>query len=85
MRNSFLFRRAYWEFIKTLPKERQLKMITAVLNFALNNKMPQEFENIEDSIGFAGIARIIIYDNKRRDGRLGRIQQPEILLDKTNG
>jgi len=84
MRESFLFRRAYWDFIKDLPNERQLKMITAVLNFALDNINPPKFENEKDSLAFACIAEMIKIDNKRRDKQLGRIQQSKILLDKTN-
>lgn len=63
-RDSFIFYRSFYEAIYPLPKESQLQIYSAILEYGLNGTEPQEPDPITQSI-FALIKPVVDFNNKQ--------------------
>lgn len=70
-RDSFLFYRSFYEAIKGLPKDIQLEVYTAIMEYAIYGNLPEEMKPFASSV--FTLVRPILDKNLRRyeNGRKG--------------
>lgn len=89
-RQSFIFYASFYNAIKEIPNENQLKIYQAITNFALNGVEPNDLNGIEKAV-FILIKPQIIANNKRYENGCngGRPKKDDKLkkkeIKKTNG
>ncbi len=75
MRDSVVFYRSFYDSIKNIPEEDQLKVYTAIMEYAMNDIQP-EIEGIALAI-FLLVKPQIDANNKRyQNGRKPKSKQP---------
>ena len=85
-RESFIFYASFYQAIKEIPNENQLKVYQAITNFALTGQEPTDLNGIEKAV-FILVKPQIIANNKRYENGCGggRPKKEEKKNKKTNG
>ena len=85
-RESFIFYASFYQAIKEIPNENQLKVYQAITNFALTGTEPTDLNGIEKAV-FILVKPQIIANNKRYENGCGggRPKKEEKKNKKTNG
>ena len=85
-RDSFVFYRSFYEAIKELPSECKAEVMSAIIEYGLDGKLPDDIKGIAKAVMMLITPQLDANNQKYRNGKMGgRPRNQDNSEQKPNG